>query len=322
MKIIHFRGEIPFNSLRIEEYLRNQLPHNDFPLLIATNSKVGKDDKIFKTKILLLIEPNSVMPELYESCQLEKFDLVLPMSPWRAMRMGISTWLYQPYSWTSSKPNYSNRKPTPVMVAASKFGNSERSLYWLRRKLISLMDKNNIQIDVYGPDWNMKKGKELRMRLFSIRQFIRQKRLPRWRDCFELFGYRPKNYMGIVKDKGKLLGEYSTSVVIENDLDALSEKLFDCLQSGVVPIYVGPNLSSFAFLESALIRAESNLESLTNLILKIDQLDFDTRRKAITFLHDNPELLSSWALREVEQEFKEKIVKFCKLRFSLSLDLR
>lgn len=314
MKEVVFRGDIPLDLVSLKESLLLYLDVSNFPILICGNAKTSKSDSRFKTKVLLLIEPNSVLPDIYKSKELSSFDLVVAMSPWRAQRLGIPNWLYQPYNFISSKIDFKKRSSSPVLVAASKFGNSPRSLYWLRRKLIRMCDKKHLQLDVYGPDWNMSITKELRMRIYSIRQFLKHGNSPKWRDCFSMLGYKPHHYHGIIESKEKLLRQYAISIVIENDEDALSEKLFDCLQAGVVPVYVGPNLESLPFLESALIRADANPESIINILSSLDESLITIKQEAILDLHSNPKLLDDWSSSAVEKKFVEQISKFCQNR--------
>jgi hypothetical protein len=50
--------------------------------------------------------------------------------------------------------------------------------------------------------------------------------------------------VGIVDDKQAVLADAEFAVVIENSANYVSEKLFDAMFAGCVPLYVGPPLSS------------------------------------------------------------------------------
>jgi hypothetical protein len=316
MKEIEFRGDIPFDILTLERQLSEELPSLCFPMLISGNSKFKKSDIRFRCKVLLLIEPESVLPELYKQEHLSSYDLVISMSPWRAQRLGIPNWLFQPYDWKSSKLSFHGRKNYPVIIAASKFGNSPRSLYWLRREVIRICDRMNLKMDLFGPDWDMRFSKEFRMRLYATRQFLKCGKIPRWRDCFSLFRFQPNRYFGKTENKIMTLNEYSVSVVIENDEDALSEKLFDCLQSGVVPIFVGPTLKSFPFLESTVIRSSTNSSEVIDLLNNLSESELSSKRDAIIRLHDNPQILEDWSNVAVQKEFERQITNFCRSRLT------
>ena len=114
----------------------------------------------------------------------------------------------------------------------------------------------------------------------------------------------------------KSLNEYSVSVVIENDEDALSEKLFDCLQSGVVPIFVGPTLKSFPFLESTVIRSSTNSSEVIDLLNNLSESELSSKRDAIIRLHDNPQILEDWSNVAVQKEFERQITNFCRSRLT------
>jgi hypothetical protein len=52
------------------------------------------------------------------------------------------------------------------------------------------------------------------------------------------------------------MNQYRFSLIIENSLDYVSEKLFDAIQFGTVPIYVGPQLSEFGIPNEVAIQCE------------------------------------------------------------------
>jgi hypothetical protein len=53
--------------------------------------------------------------------------------------------------------------------------------------------------------------------------------------------------MGPVEDKLKTLRQYRFALIIENSDEYVSEKIVDALLAGVVPLYVGAELSRFGF---------------------------------------------------------------------------
>ncbi len=69
------------------------------------------------------------------------------------------------------------------------------------------------------------------------------------KDVFDLYGYgwssnKLINYRGQVKNKAKVYHKYRFAIALENIKGVsgcVSEKIFDCLCAGVVPIYLGAN---------------------------------------------------------------------------------
>lgn len=105
------------------------------------------------------------------------------------------------------------------------------------------LKNSNDLIDVYGKGWNSP--------IFSIKSLIGA--------ISRLFGYlglfsaeslghtfiSVKNYSGVIANKNDVLTNYKFALVIENSCDYVSEKLFDALRSGVIPLYLGPDLRLF-----------------------------------------------------------------------------
>jgi hypothetical protein len=55
--------------------------------------------------------------------------------------------------------------------------------------------------------------------------------------------------LGKVGNKHEINSKYRISIVIENSLDYVSEKLFDALAAGTYVVYLGPDLDQF-YLDS------------------------------------------------------------------------
>lgn len=82
----------------------------------------------------------------------------------------------------------------------------------------------------------------------------------------DLFG------VGFNEIEGKIEGlkDYRYSIAIENDItpNYITEKIFDCFLSGVIPIYYGaPNLEEYFNMDSILIF--NSIEELKNILLSI-----------------------------------------------------
>jgi hypothetical protein len=308
MNQITFYGDRVLNEELVKSIILRHRPTLEIPIEIFGNEWTKAKISHGSFRVLLLIEPEAVLPKQYKTNVRERYNLVISMSPWRAERLEMPDWVYQPYSWVPRKFRFNNRLKNPVMVAASKFGNSSRSMYWLRRSLIHEMDKRGLPLDVYGPDWNMSPLKEIRMRIYSARQFLVMNQIPRWHESISHFQYRPVNYCGVTIDKMDTLQRYQTSIVIENDLDALSEKLFDCFEAGTIPIYVGPKFVELDFLESCLVRAEANPDSIIQVFKNLTGDGIQKRQAAIRSLHDHPEYLNRWHPDYISTQISRKIL--------------
>ena len=179
----------------------------------------SKDVKKFLSKIkkehlfLLVFEPPSVLPYLHTKEYLDRFSRVLT---WEDDRIDGHKFrkYYHPvcYPMISDVVPFKERKLCAIM-AANKKSKFKGEIYTERRKAIEYFDRYPDQFDLYGPGW----GKE-----------------------------GLQTYKGMVDDKINTLKKYKFSLCYENTVGMkgyITEKIFDCLYAGVVPVYLGaPNI--------------------------------------------------------------------------------
>ena len=68
---------------------------------------------------------------------------------------------------------------------------------------------------------------------------------------------------------------YKYSIVIENSSDYVSEKLFDSLLSGCIPVYVGPDLSLYDLPENLYIQAEPNFVDIKSKMAHAQEQNYE-----------------------------------------------
>ena len=76
------------------------------------------------------------------------------------------------------------------------------------------------------------------------------------------------------------LQSFQFSIVIENDLDYISEKVWKSIYAGAVPIYVGPKLTNDQQLEDIVLSSAADLSSIKSGILNYDQTEIVRKREA------------------------------------------
>lgn len=82
---------------------------------------------------------------------------------------------------------------------------------------------------------------------------------------------RPPLQLSTVEDKFSFLRRFRFALVIENSIEYTSEKVFDALLAGIVPIYVGPPLSPA--IENLVVRAQPCVESIKRALEEAEKLD-------------------------------------------------
>jgi hypothetical protein len=140
----------------------------------------------------------------------------------------------------------------------------------MRRDILKKLDHIGFNYSLYGPNWEMSKSMEVRKRVHALRGQLRSLQLPSLKETFGALFYRYKGYRGPAKDKFAIIGEHKFSLIIENDIDSLSEKVFDCLSVGTIPLYAGPRLAEFTDLDKISVALPLNADEAVRTLTELD----------------------------------------------------
>jgi hypothetical protein len=244
------------------------IDHTDLELLLLKERK-----KLGKFSVLFRSEPRCVLPEAYNREIESLYDVVVSFG--KPESIGRS--LHWPQYWLKEElfeQYVEHRSANTAMINANKLNLSEFELYTLRRKCVVEINA----IDLYGESWNssiISKSKTLIIEilkdpirhLFSIKNHTR---------------YWFRNWPETIApgSKQEILRTYKYTLVIENDRAYMSEKLFDALIAGCIPIYVGPDVADYGIPRDLVIEVEPTVESVASGIeaaKRVDFIDFQQR---------------------------------------------
>ena len=242
---------------------------------------------------LVRLEPSVIRPQNIRSDYLEHMSMVIDVGRSPLASNSRMNW---PQRWTlkhleSPKVAGPERIDRFVIINANKMSFVQGELYSLRR----LAAQQSSDIDVWGFDWDMPWFRKITKALEEIliplehRVGIKPTAIKGW---FK----KPLSFMGTSEDKLSTLASYKYSLVIENSIEYMSEKLFDSLFSGTLPIYVGPNPVDFGMPEFVAIHSKPDINSIMTAIQQARTIDLDTWRAAVlTWLRsDGVEQEWSW----------------------------
>lgn len=216
-------------------------------------------------RVLLRFEPKVVNPYSYIRAFSGRYDLVVDFGlrskealPWP---MSTQSMAQQP-SW--EKP----RLDKFCLINANKFSAVDGELYSLRKQLAGKRG----DLDVFGRGWG-EFGPLRRLNLLTkVLVFaLTAGSLPSL-NAITTWLDRETLSQGPVTDKHATLGKYRYAVVIENEASYLSEKLFDSLVAGCIPVYVGLNPLP-AELEKLIVRSSPDLKSISDAMDKASELE-------------------------------------------------
>ena len=154
-----------------------------------------------------------------------------------------------------------------VNISMNKFSHHPRELYSTRRASIRHFERTQPDnFDLYGIGWNRPAN-------------LWEKALPFTQQVYP-------SYRGTVQNKWDVLPRYRFGLCYENIRDEpgwVTEKIFDCMRAGCVPIYWGaPNITEYvdpeAFIDRRTFKSDSELEAF---LLSITGQEYERFQEAI-----------------------------------------
>ena len=219
-----------------------------------------------KMNILFRSEPKCVIPDAYQNSNVNLFNSVLSYG---AMKDVANRENWAQY-WPSELfvfDDFARRADTVALVNANKLSLNPSELYSFRRKCI----KELSFVKLYGEGWNV--GLVAKLKTLAI-EILKNPagNLIRYPNHGRFWFHRwPETIAPL--DKSKVLSGFRFCLVIENDSNYMSEKLFDALFAGCIPIYVGPQISDYGIPDDLVIQAEASVLSISSAYEKAKKLD-------------------------------------------------
>lgn len=125
-----------------------------------------------------------------------------------------------------------------TMISGNKYIAHPLELYSERMKAIKWFESNHPEdFDLYGMGWD-------RYRFIGALSFLN-----RFPSLSRLLKLKYSSYRGVVSSKREVLQRYKFAISYENARDIngyITEKIFDCLFAGCVPVYLGaPDIADY-----------------------------------------------------------------------------
>lgn len=220
-----------------------------------------------KLNILFRNEPECVLPAGYSSLAIEVNDYILTFG--KASDSPNDEFWPQFWEEGSITQDISQRiQDRAVLVNANKLNLSRSELYSLRRACIKKL--NNV--DLFGDEWNTPLRSRIKVALIEILKKPEQHLFTFSFHSRYWFTQWPLTLAPV--DKSVVLNGYKVSLVIENEKKYLSEKLFDALTSGCIPVYVGPDITQYGIPNGLVFQAEPDLKSIKEQLDRAFKADY------------------------------------------------
>ena len=231
-------------------------------VILRTRKTSGKFNELLRS------EPRCVLPEGYSRKALTLNDHIITFGK-PELSSTSEVW---PQFWEESPAvidHLARNGNRAVIVNANKLNLSKGELYTLRRKCIKKIEN----LHLFGSDWNISLIARSKVAIIEVLKdpirnlFFLPLHSKYW------FSRWPRIDAPIIKEE--VLRDFQVSLVIENELTYLSEKLFDALCAGCIPVYVGPDISRYEIPPSLVLQAEPNLSSIKSQLEFAFGLDYE-----------------------------------------------
>jgi hypothetical protein len=159
---------------------------------------------------------------------------------------------------------------------------------------------------LFGTNWDISYYRKVRILLSEFRKALNaQERISS--GSLKYWFRKPRNWKGELQDKHLELGKYRCSIVIENSMEFLTEKLFDALFSGCIPIYVGPKVSSFDIPEDLLIQTSPSIDSINAAIRIAKKMDYTEWSNKVQDWLLSQKTIENWEMDNVYRRISKAI---------------
>ena len=281
--------------------------------------------------ILILLEPFAVYPSQYSSKVLNSYSLVFaPGNPnFRDLNGHFVPWPYElipnplrpPQSHLNLKlqiernvrdglfryENWSQRAQLITLINANKVSPAKNENYGLRRLYAHQIPSH--LLSVYGDLWQSSLIEKVVQRLKVIFFSIKAAYFPAIRSVYGNLHWGFKTAKGSTDDKQVILRASKFSIVIENDSSYMSEKLFDVMANGCIPIYFGLNPKEALVPENVLIHLPNYPEQLVPILSQLSALDIQQYLTNIENFITSSRFIDSWDKKAVYEQIASAIAQ-------------
>jgi hypothetical protein len=325
-----------FQGLRDLGYEVSSLLDGDF--LISINHSPSDYRKFIvnggksSRTILIRTEPESVFPVQYKEKIFTKYGLVF--TPGGIPEIQLSkTFVNHPYLYNINPVKPRHDDPSiETIVSSTNFSDRFDLVSWSKRELLlSLVASNKVSptssnnyslrrsyalkysgngLHVYGNLWKGSFYSKTRLRLgvlaFSLRNFF----LPNPKSIYGKLLKKYPNTHGEVENKHTIIEMSRFSLVIENNNDCITEKIFDALMGGSIPLYIGPDLSKFDLPDKIALTVK---DPSANPIELIKSLDNSEIREILSNIHafvSSETFIRNWTAAGVYRQVLKELETF------------
>ncbi len=257
-------------------------------------------------RVLIALEPDAVAPAQHSERVRRNYGLTLVQSPFQlgkqsslVVRMGYlpSPAVLQDLRARAKSVAIGNTHAIGI-INENKFSFVRGNQYSTRRRLVRELASSGRRVDLAGRNWDASLKWRLDRQARALAQCVLAMKLPDIRQ-FTYRGLKTNENLrlfGRVESEIEFLASHVFSLVVENDPHYISEKLFNAVIAGSVPIYIGPDLHTFGIPSSIAVALDpkSSGKSLNELLTSLANDDILDIKRAGELWLNSQDTQTSW----------------------------
>ena len=272
------------NNIDLNTYDINRQGECDFIIYNEMPRLLPQNDSIVKS-FLLLFECEVIRPDNWEVSSHNRFSKIFT---WHDSYIDEIKYFKLNFTHDGSIDNFLSFKEKSkfcTLIAGNKVVSRPLELYSHRKKAISWFENNHPdKFDFYGIGWDMLTFDESKLtgilNRFSFLKGMRKRLMTRY-----------SSYRGKINSKIETLKDYKFSICYENAQEIpgyITEKIFDSMAAGCIPVYWGaPNISDYVPEDCYIDKRKfKTYEDLYNYLIGMSEDEYNSRLEHIrSFLH-------------------------------------
>lgn len=268
-------------------------------------------EHIAATKAVFLFESPFIEEKIYKISKTSNIDLVFSWNEEYFTNSNLRKIVFPTDFDTVLADPERARSKLSAMISSAKISHDDQcsSLYAYRHSLVDYCEREDVDFDLYGVGWD----KRARIVIHSDKRLAKAFN----KHILARLGFKsaPKSYLGMVEDKIHTLRHYNFCFCSENYLypdGYLTEKIWDALRAGCIPVYHKTNTSKRIFGDNLYIDAGDfdNFSDLFSFLSEMEDEEIVERRKRI---------LAFLSSESVNGYKNESFAKFCSSEIESSL---
>ena len=204
-----------------------------------------------------------------------------------------------------SKEKWDSRNILCSIVASNKISPLNDSNYELRRQVYDSLPDS--KLSKFGQFWNFNLKDRVIIRLGMIKFSIKQRYGFNYFKTFNNFFLNLKQ-VNAIENKHKTLINSKYHLIIENSHNFVTEKIFDSIIDGAIPIYIGTDLGELGIPIKSYIKCEANINAINLLLSELKNRNSNTYREGALKFLSSGNLVKNFSGEEIYSQIIDEII--------------